>query len=463
MRGIMNEAALLTRGLPHGTPEAKRVALGAGVGAAIEVYDFIGFGTAAALYLGKAFFPESSPAVGTLFAFATLGVGFLARPIGGIVAGHLGDKVGRKPVLVGSLLLMGVTTVCIGLLPTYSQIGILAAVLLVAVRVIQGLAFGAEWGGAVLMTYEHAPLNRKGTYTGFMHAGFAVGLLLANLAFLATAGIDSDWAWRLPFLGSLLLIIVGLVIRSRLGESPVFEEVEASGTKSSSPMKDVLVNDWRSVALGVVIRVAEPAGYAVAVTFMLSYLKDNDLADRDVILRSICLAAGMGIVATPLWGRLTDKVGRKPVFIGACLFGIAFAVPMFLLVNTGSSVLVGLVLILAYAVYQNALVAAQGTLLPEMYRPEIRFSGASLAYQLSAVVAGFTPFIASALYLGLGWAGPAGLFAALAAISIGGVLCIRESWDAQTRALARRLVSEDAGGGQAPHSDTVAAGEREGL
>lgn len=434
------EEIVRERGRPTGTPEAKRVAAGAGVGAAIEVYDFIGFGTAAALYFGDAFFPRSDAATGTLFAFATLGVGFVARPLGGIVAGHIGDRIGRKPVLVASLILMGVTTVCMGLLPTYDAVGALAPILLVAVRVVQGLAFGAEWGGAVLMTYEHAPLHRKGTYTGFMHAGFAVGLLLANLAFLSTSSLGNDWSWRLPFLFSLVLIVIGLAIRSRLSESPVFEEVKGSGGELKSPMVEVIRRDWRAVVLGLLIRVAEPAGYAVAVTFMLSYLKDNDLASEGVILRSLCLAAGIGIVATPLWGMLTDRIGRKPVFIGACVFGVAFAFPMFLMVNTGSVLLVSGVLVLAYTVFQNALVAAQGTLLPEMYRPEVRFSGASIAYQLSAVIAGFVPFMASALYLAVGWKGTALLFAGLCLISLAAVLRVPEPWSAPTRDRARELV-----------------------
>src|ERR687886_212323 len=176
-----------------GTPEKKRVAVGCGVGATIETYDFIGFGTAAALYFGHVFFPKSDPLSGTLLSFATLGVGFAVRPLGGIIGGYLGDRIGRKPVLVASLLLMGIATVLIGCLPTYSQVGALAPILLVAVRVVQGLAFGAEWGGAILMTYEHAPWRKRGQYTAIPQAGFPVGLLLANLAFLASSGLPGNW------------------------------------------------------------------------------------------------------------------------------------------------------------------------------------------------------------------------------------------------------------------------------
>ncbi len=193
----------------RGTKDAKRVAIGSSVGAVIETYDFIGFGTAAALYFGTAFFPSGDPVIGTLAAFATLGVGFAARPLGGILGGHLGDKVGRKPVLVASLIVMGLATFAIGLLPTYGQVGLVAPALLVTVRIIQGLAFGAEWGGAILMSYEHAPWKSKGRYTGIVQAGFPVGLLLANLVFLFSVHLGGDWAWRVPFLASIVLVVVG--------------------------------------------------------------------------------------------------------------------------------------------------------------------------------------------------------------------------------------------------------------
>ena len=216
----MSDAALSMRGPVHGTKDAKKVAIGSGVGAVIETYDFIGFGTAAALYFGHAFFPGASPLAGTLASFATLGVGFAARPLGGIIGGHLGDKLGRKPVLVASLIVMGLATFVIGLLPTYAAVGILAPILLVTVRIIQGIAFGAEWGGAILMSYEHAPWKEKGRYTGMVQAGFPVGLLLANLVFLVSVHLPGDWAWRLPFLSSIVLVIVGLIIRAKVPESP---------------------------------------------------------------------------------------------------------------------------------------------------------------------------------------------------------------------------------------------------
>jgi MHS family shikimate/dehydroshikimate transporter-like MFS transporter len=331
----MSNEALQMRGHVHGTKDARRVAIGSGVGAVIETYDFIGFGTAAALYFGTAFFPTGDPVTGTLAAFATLGVGFAARPLGGIIGGHLGDKVGRKPVLVTSLILMGIATFFIGLLPTYSQVGLLAPALLVFVRIVQGLAFGAEWGGAILMSYEHAPWKSKGKYTGIVQAGFPVGLLLANLVFLVSVNLGGELAWRIPFLASIVLVVVGLIIRSKVPESPVFDEVKNHGDIVKSPIVEVLKTDWRNIVKGIGLRIAETAGYAVSITYMISYLNSQHLADKTQTLVALCIASAIGIFATQAWARLTDRIGRRPLYIWSTAFAVLFAVPMFLLVNTG--------------------------------------------------------------------------------------------------------------------------------
>ena len=326
----MSDTALQMRGHVHGTKDARRVAIGSSVGAVIETYDFIGFGTAAALYFGHAFFPGSSPIAGTLLSFATLGVGFAARPLGGILGGHLGDKLGRKPVLVASLIVMGLATFVIGLLPTYASVGLLAPILLVTVRIIQGMAFGAEWGGAILMSYEHAPWRQKGKYTGMVQAGFPVGLLLANLVFLVSVHLPGDWAWRVPFLASIFLVIVGLIIRAKVPESPVFEDVKEHGDIVKSPIVKVIKEDWRTILRGIGLRIAETAGYAVSITYMISYLKNAELATKSETLTALCIASAIGIFATMGWARLTDKIGRRTVYIWACAFAIPFGVLMFL-------------------------------------------------------------------------------------------------------------------------------------
>jgi MFS transporter, MHS family, shikimate and dehydroshikimate transport protein len=440
----MSDDALQMRGPVHGTKDAKRVAIGSGVGAVIETYDFIGFGTAAALYFGTAFFPNSSPLAGTLLSFATLGVGFVARPLGGVIGGHLGDKVGRKPVLVASLILMGLATFAIGLLPTYAAVGVLAPILLVTVRIIQGLAFGAEWGGAILMSYEHAPWKKKGRYTGIVQAGFPVGLLIANLVFFVSIHLGGDWAWRVPFLASIILVIVGLIIRAKVPESPVFEDVKEQGNIVKSPIVEVVRTDWRNILRGIALRVAETAGYAVSITYMLSYLKGAELATRSQTIGALCIAAALGIFATFGWAKLTDKIGRRPLYLWVCSLGIPFGVAMFVTVNTGVFILIIATFVIAYCVFQNALAGAQGGWFPELFNANTRSSGASLAYQISAIASGFTPFITTLLFEAYGWWGPALLFSGYMAIGLVAAILTRETWGPRERQLAEKAASETA-------------------
>jgi MFS family permease len=433
----------------EGTPARKRVAVGSSIGATIETYDFIGFGTAAALYFNHVFFPATDPLSGTLLSFATLGIGFAVRPLGGIVGGYLGDRIGRKPVLVGSLLLMGIATVLIGILPTYDQVGVWAGILLVAVRVVQGLAFGAEWGGAILMTFEHAPWRKRGLYTGITQAGFPVGLLLANLAFLLSVGLGDQWAWRVPFLLSAVLIVVGIVIRLKVEESPEFESLKADGEVSKNPLLEVLRTDWRNVLRAFCLRITETAGYAISVTFVLSYLSTTKLADRSVTLLALMLAAGIGIVATVAWGALTDRVGRRPVYLLGTALTVVWGFPLFLILNTGLATAIVLAFVVSYAVCQNCLAGVQGAWFSELFAARTRTTGASLAYQLSAVVSGFTPLVATALYAGTGWVGPALLFSGYGAIGLVAALLTRETWGpaerAEVAALEAALAAPSAG------------------
>jgi MFS family permease len=417
-----------------GTPAKRRVAIGSSVGATIETYDFIGFGTAAALYFGTVFFPDNDPLSGTLLSFATLGIGFAVRPLGGVIGGYLGDKIGRKPVLVGSLLLMGLATVLIGLLPTHQQVGVWAPVLLLAVRIVQGLAFGAEWGGAILMCFEHAPWRKRGLYTGITQAGFPVGLLLANLAFLASVPLGGTWAWRVPFLLSAILIVVGIVIRLKVEESPEFQELKEEGELAKNPLLECIRSDWRNILRAFCLRVAETAGYAVSVTFMLSYLKNENLAERAVSLTGLLVAAALGIGATVYWGALTDRIGRRPVYLFGTAVTALWGVPLFLGVNTGAAPLIVLTFVVSYSVCQNSLAGVQGAWFCELFAVKTRTTGASLAYQLSAVVSGFTPLIATALYAGVGWIGPALLFSGYGLLGLLAALVTKETWGPAERA-----------------------------
>ena len=412
----------------EGTPEKKKVAIGCSIGATIETYDFIGFGTAAALYFNHVFFPATDPLSGTLLSFATLGIGFAVRPLGGIIGGYLGDRIGRKPVLVGSLLLMGIATVLIGVLPTYQQVGVWAGILLVAVRVVQGLAFGAEWGGAILMCFEHAPWKKKGLYTGITQAGFPVGLLLANFAFLVSVPLGDQWAWRVPFLLSAVLIVVGILIRLKIEESPEFEELKEEGEISKNPLLEVLRDDWRNVLRAFCLRIAETAGYAVSVTFILSYLSSQKLADRPTTLTALMIAAALGIVATTYWGALTDRIGRRPVYLLGTALTVAWGVPLFLVVNTGTAIAIIIAFVVSYTICQNSLAGVQGAWFSELFAAKTRTTGASLAYQLSAVVSGCTPLIATALFAGVGWIGPALLFSGYGLLGLIAALMTRETW-----------------------------------
>ncbi len=442
---IMSDDALRMRGPVHGTKDAKRVAIGSGVGAVIETYDFIGFGTAAALYFGTAFFPNSSPLAGTLLSFATLGVGFVARPLGGIIGGHLGDKVGRKPVLVASLILMGLATFAIGLLPTYAAVGVLAPILLVTVRIIQGLAFGAEWGGAILMSYEHAPWKKKGRYTGIVQAGFPVGLLIANLVFFVSIHLGGDWAWRVPFLASIILVIVGLIIRAKVPESPVFENVKEQGDIVKSPVVEVVKKDWRNILRGIGLRIAETAGYAVSVTYMLSYLKGAELATRSQTIGALCIAAAIGIFATFGWAKLTDKIGRRPLYLWVCSLGIPFGVLMFVTVNTGA------VRPHHRDVRDRLLRLSErarglpGRVVPRTVQRE---------HPLLGCVAGL-PDLGNRCRVSprssrhccsrhIGWWGPALLFSGYMAIGLVAAILTRETWGPRERQLAEKAASETA-------------------
>jgi MFS family permease len=394
------------------------------------------------LYFGTVFFPESDPLSVSMLAFATLGIGFAVRPLGGVVGGYLGDKIGRKPVLVGSLLLMGVATVLIGVLPTYEAVGVWAPILLLTVRVVQGLAFGAEWGGAILMVFEHAPWRKRGLYTGITQAGFPVGLLLANLAFLASVPLGGSWAWRVPFLLSAVLIVVGIMIRLKIDESPEFEELKEEGELSKNPLVEVLRDDWRNLLRAFCLRIAETAGYAVAVTFLLSYISLNKIAGRPVTLTALLIAAAIGIFATVGWGALTDRVGRRPVYLFGCAVMVVWGIPLFLMVNTRTAVLIVLAFIVSYAICQNSLAGVQGAWFSELFDAKTRTSGASLSYQFSAVVSGFTPLLATALYGRYGWIAPALLFSFYGLLGLVAALVTKDTWGPTERDEVARLERE---------------------
>jgi MFS family permease len=427
-----------------GSPDKLKTAIGSAVGTTIENYDFLAYGTAAALYFNEVFFHSEDPVVGLLLGFGTFGIGFAMRPLGGVIGGYLGDKIGRKPVLVGALLLMGISTVLIGVLPTYAQVGILAPILLTLIRIIQGIAFGAEWGGAILMTFEHAPWKKRGRYTAIPQAGVPLGLLLANLVFLWSTTFDNELAWRLPFLLSSVLIIAGLIIRAKVSESPEFEDTKTAGLVVKNPLKEVFKNDWRTILRVIALRLAESGGFYVIVTYMLSYLTSGDepITDRATALTGLIIAAAIGLFTTILFGALTDRVGRKPVYLFGTIALIAFAFPMFLLVNTGLPYLIVFVYIMAMAVIHDSLAGTQGAWFSELFNTNTRSSGASIGYQFSAAVSGFIPLIATAVAVPLGWGGVAWVYLACGVLGLIGTLLTRETWGAKQRAEVDAIIAK---------------------
>jgi MFS family permease len=427
----------------HGSPGKIKTALGAAAGTCVENYDFVAYGTASALYFGHVFFPESDPVVGTLLSFATLGVGFLMRPIGGSIGGYLADRFGRKPVLVGALLVMGIATFAIGLLPTYAQVGIMAPALLVAIRMIQGLAFGAEWGGAVLMAFEHAPWRRRGRFTAIPQAGNPLGIALANIAFLASAPLDSDWSWRIPFLASAVLIVVGLFVRMRLSESPEFEIVKAEGKVVRNPFLTVIREDWRNILRIIALRVVESCAYYLTATYLLSYIAKRDPADRSIALTGVVIASIIAVGTTLLAGSLTDRVGRRRVYLTGCLLAIAFGIPMYLMANTGDPFLIVLLFVIAIGVIHAGLTGTQGAWFAELFNTSTRTSGASIGYQVAASIAGFAPFLAVLLANSFGWLGPALFYVAVGLVGLAGVLVTKETWGQKQRAEVDALIRGD--------------------
>lgn len=419
----------------HGSPDKLRTAIGSAVGTTIENYDFLAYGTAAALYFNDAFFHSDDPIIGVLLGFLTFGVGFAMRPLGGVIGGYLGDKIGRKPVLIGALLVMGTATVAIGALPTYSAIGLAAPLLLTAIRIIQGLAMGAEWGGAILMSYEHAPWRARGRYSAIPQAGVPLGVLLANLVFLGSTHLSGDWAWRLPFLLSSILIIAGLIIRARVSESPEFTDARERGEVAKNPLAQVLRRDWRTILRVIALRLAESGGFYVIVTYMLSYLTSGDdpIAARETALTGLITASALGVCTTILFGALTDRVGRRPVYIGGTILLCLFAFPMFLLVNTGIPFLIVFVYIVALSVVHDALAGTQSSWFSELFDTSTRSSGASIGYQFSAALSGFIPFIATAVAAQLGWPGISLVYLGCGLLGLLGALLTRETWGAREK------------------------------
>lgn len=422
------------------------------IGTTIEWYDFFLYGSAAALVFNKLFFPDSDPLVGTLLSFLTYAVGFAARPLGALVFGHYGDRLGRKKLLVLSLLLMGGATFAIGLLPTHATVGTAAPVLLTLLRLVQGFALGGEWGGAVLLVSEHGDARRRGFWASWPQTGAPAGQLLATGVLSLLTAVLSDaafagWGWRIPFLLSGVLVIVGLWIRLSVDESPVFKEARAraearAGDAERLPLVSVLRHHWRDVLIAMGARMAENISYYVITAFILVYATTSAGVSKQTALNAVLIASAVHFAVIPAWGALSDRIGRRPVYLlGAAGVGL-WMFPFFRLIDTGGfgalivAVTVGLVL-------HGAMYAPQAAFFAEMFATRMRYSGASIGAQFASVAAGApAPLIATALLSDYDSSTPIALYVIAAAVLT--VVAVAAGKETRHRDLAEVAPSGDA-------------------
>ena len=380
----------------------RRVVLASFIGTTIEWYDFFLYVTASALVFGKLFFTTMDPLAATMASFATNAVGFFARPLGGIVFGHFGDKLGRKSMLVTTLMMMGLATCGIGLLPTYDQAGILAPILLVALRFIQGLGVGGEWGGAVLMAVEHGKAGQRGFLASWVQAGVPIGLLIATGVFRTLSSIIPEesflaWGWRIPFLIGILLLGVGMFIRLRILESPVFTEAKKSSSTTEMPILEVIRRYPRNVLIAMGARFAENAFFYVITAFVLTYATQQAGFTKDQVLKAVLIGSTVQFFVIPFFGWLSDRIGRRPVYLGGTLFVALFAFPFFWLIDLKSTDALWVAVTLGLIIH-SAMYGPQAAFFSELFGTRVRYSGASLGYQMASPLAGgLAPLIATAL------------------------------------------------------------------
>jgi metabolite-proton symporter len=400
----------------HAPPQRMgRLAAAAVFATTLEWFDFLIYATAAALVFGHLFFPSVSPVAGTLASFATFAVGFVARPIGGIIAGHVGDRFGRKPPLVAAMLIMGLATFAIGILPGYDAIGSWAPALLVVARLVQGIGVGAQWGGAALLLTEHAPVERRGFYGSLVQTGAIFGAVSGNLFFLVLTAVLSEeqflaWGWRIPFLSGLVLVAIGAYVQLRIEDTPVFRELQQQSSTSrreaglrKAPLVEAVRSYWREILQAAGAFFVVNATFYILISGMLDYATKTVGMSRSAILWCVMVAGLTQVVTMPLFGALTDRMGsRKRLYLTGTVLMAVFAFPMFWLVDTGSVPLVFLALLIGFTIHAT-MYGPQATLYAEMFPADVRYSGASLGYQFASVFAGgLAPFIMTALLAATG-------------------------------------------------------------
>ncbi|MFL1376020.1 MFS transporter [Nocardiopsis protaetiae] len=439
-----------------GTATNRRVLIGSLSGSAIEWFDFFLYATAAALIFDKQFFPSDDPVISLLLSYLSLSLTFFIRPFGGVVFSHIGDRIGRKRTLVITLSLMGASTVAIGLLPTYAQVGVLAPALLITCRIIQGLAIGGEWGGALLLAYEYAPENRRGFFGSVPQTGVTIGMLLSTIAFALVSMLPDDafasWGWRLPFIASLALVFVGLWIRKGLDETPAFREAKETGNVAKLPIKDTLRDHWRSVLVAVGAKVVETAPFYIFATFVVSYATGTLHMEQATVLNAVSVGAFVSTLSILLMGALSDRFGRPAVFlVGATLIGL-FAAPFFMLLDLRVDWAVYAAIIISLGVVWPPVTATLGTLMSEIFSTRVRYTGVTLGYQIGAALAGGTaPLLATWLLARFdgAWWPIASYLVGLAVVSIAAVSVSGRIVRKETTAIAAREEREARESGEA--------------
>lgn len=392
-----------------GSASMRRIVWSSVIGTAVEWYDFLIYAVATALVFNKLFFPVGDPALATIAAFGTYAVGFLARPLGAAIFGHLGDKHGRKAMLASTIIIMGLGTFCIGLLPTYEQIGLAAPILLVLLRFFQGIGIGGEWGGAVLMVVENAPAKKRGLFGSLVQVGNPIGNLAALGIFaIASQMPENDfitWGWRIPFLLSILLIGVGLFIRLRLEETPAFRQLKAKHEVARMPVVEIFTHHRRPFFTAVGLKIAEISYASIASVFVISYATQKLGMPRATILNGVMASSFIALFSIPFFGWLSDKWGRKTMFYLSCLFCMGFAFPMFSLLDTKDPWIVTATVVVAISFGQMVMFGIGAPFYSELFTARLRYSGASLGFQIGAAISGgLTPFVAASL---MTWSGGA--------------------------------------------------------
>jgi MHS family shikimate/dehydroshikimate transporter-like MFS transporter len=377
-------------------------------GALLEWYDFNLYGISAALVFNKIFFPDADPVVGTLLALATFGVGFVSRPLGALVFGHLGDRIGRKKVLIATMMIIGGATFLIGLLPDYRTLGLWAPVLLVLLRILQGLGLGGEFGGASLLTVEHAPRKSRGFWGSLPQTGGAIGYLIAVSVVSLFAALPEEqflsWGWRIPFLFSAVLLVVGLAVRLKIEETPAFRKVQQTGRQERIPLLTALRRYPRNIAVAFGVRIGEAGSSQIYQPFAISYVTTSLGYSQGVAFTGVIIYNVLGLALIPVAGAISDRIGRKPLYFTGGLLVALTAFPYFWLLESGSTWLIWIAMGLAVIGSAVCMASLQATLFTEMFGVGVRYSGMSFAYQVSAMVAGFIPAIATSFLVASGGA-----------------------------------------------------------